>query len=73
MALSMINDYLRSMYTMHHPSTIALICLYIPVFLLSLTGNALVVFVVIRNPHMRQVKVRLKVALCVSVLAMTQY
>ncbi len=52
----MIHDYMQRQYTLHSPTTIVLISLYIPIFLLSLIGNGLVIFVVLRNQHMRRVK-----------------
>ena len=53
-AFGYIKEFLDKMYTLHSPSTIVLIILYIPVFLLSLVGNGLVIFVVFRNAHMRR-------------------
>ncbi len=55
-ALNLIRDFMQKQYTLHEPATIMLICLYIPVFFLSLLGNGLVIFVVARNAHMRKVK-----------------
>ena len=55
-ALELIREFTHKQYTLKQPTTIALICLYIPVFFLSLLGNGLVIFVVIRNQHMRRVK-----------------
>ena len=36
-------------------STVALICLYVPIFLIAFFGNILVLVVVIPNRHMRSV------------------
>lgn len=71
MALGLIREYMNKMYTLTSPTTIALICLYIPVFIVSLFGNGLVIFVVFCNPHMRRVKNMFLVNLAFSDLLIT--
>ncbi len=70
-ALALIKEYMSNMYTLNSPFTIALICLYIPVFLLSLGGNGLVIFVVFKNPHMWRVKNMFLVNLALADLLVT--
>ena len=65
-ALYIIQEYIDSMYTLHEPTTIALICLYVPIFMASLLGNALVLLAVMRNPQKRQVN-----TICIMNLALT--
>ena len=74
-AFTLVQDYISKMYTLDQPATMVLICLYLPVFLLSLIGNCLVIYVVYRNQHMRRLKnlflVNLAIAdLCVTLLCM---
>ena len=70
-ALQLITSYIRGMYTLERPSTIALITLYVPVFLLSLLGNGLVVLVVGRHAHLRRAKNLFLVNLALSDLLVT--
>ncbi len=70
-ALALIKEYMSKMYTLDNPITIALICLYIPVFLMSLGGNGLVIFVVFKNQHMRRVKNLFLVNLALADLLVT--
>ena len=37
----------------HNPSTIILICVYVPVFLLAIVGNVFVLMVILLNKRMR--------------------
>ncbi|ELU10276.1 hypothetical protein CAPTEDRAFT_117296 [Capitella teleta] len=59
------------MYTLDQPTTVALLCLYLPVFALSLAGNSLVIYVVYKNPHMRRLKNLFLVNLAIADLAVT--
>ena len=70
-ALQMMQEFVRKQYTLEQPHTLALICLYVPVFLLSLAGNLLVMFVVFRNSHMRRVKNLFLVNLAMADMAVT--
>ena len=70
-ALSIITDYMRNMYTVTHPATIALICLYLPVFIISLFGNGLLVFILAKNSHLRKAKNLFLVNLAVADLLVT--
>ena len=70
-AHAMIIEYRDRMLTIQEPTTIALLCLYIPTFLFALGGNMLVVYVVFRNPHMRRVKNLFLVNLAIADIAVT--
>ena len=51
MAVGLIEDYLANMFTVTQPTTIALICLYAPVFLFSLAGNSFVIVMFVKAQH----------------------
>ena len=70
-ALKEIHHYLGEMNTITQPQTIVLLCIYIPVFLLSLTGNSVVIFVVVKNKHMRRIRNIFLVNLACADLAVT--
>jgi len=55
-AAGLIEDYLANMFTVTQPTTIALICLYAPVFLFSLAGNSFVIVMFVKDRRMRRVK-----------------
>lgn len=55
-AAGLIEDYLANMFTVSQPTTIALICLYAPVFLFSLAGNSFVIVMFVKDRRMRRVK-----------------
>lgn len=53
--LSMLAEFRGTLYTYTHPENIALILLYVPLFLVAFVGNLLVLCVVLPNRHMRSV------------------
>jgi len=55
-AAGLIEDYLANMFTVSQPATIALLCLYAPVFLFSLAGNSFVIVMFVKDRRMRRVK-----------------
>jgi len=55
-AAGLIEDYLANMFTVSQPTTIALLCLYAPVFLFSLAGNSFVIVMFVKDRRMRRVK-----------------
>jgi len=55
-AAGLIEDYLANMFTVTQPTTIALLCLYAPVFLFSLAGNSFVIVMFVKDRRMRRVK-----------------
>jgi len=55
-AAGLIEDYLAKMFTVSQPTTIALLCLYTPVFLFSLAGNTFVIVMFVKDRRMRRVK-----------------
>jgi len=55
-AAGLIEDYLANMFTVNQPTTIALLCLYAPVFLFSLAGNSFVIVMFVKDRRMRRVK-----------------
>lgn len=55
-AAGLIEAYLAKMFTVNHPTTIALLCLYAPVFLFSLAGNSFVIVMFVKDRRMRRVK-----------------
>lgn len=70
-AFTLVQDYISKMYTLHQPATLALLCLYLPLFMLSLVGNSLVIYVVYKNPHMRRLKNLFLVNLAIADLSVT--
>ena len=48
-------DFRQTFYTHQEGKTVALICLYVPIFIIAFFGNILVLMVVIPNRHMRSV------------------
>ena len=70
-ALKEIQYYIGDMNTVAEPQTIILLCIYIPVFLISLTGNSVVIFVVVKNKHMRRIRNIFLVNLACADLAVT--
>lgn len=70
-----IENFFALQLTITEPLTIVLLVLYIPVFLLALSGNSLIISVIIKFKKMRRVKnfflVNLAVAdLCITLLCM---
>lgn len=55
-AAKVIEDYLAAMRTIDQPPTIALLCLYVPVFLFSLAGNSFVIALFVKDRRMRRSK-----------------
>jgi hypothetical protein len=55
-AAKVIDDYLAGMRTIDQPPTIALLCLYVPVFLFSLAGNSFVIALFVKDRRMRRSK-----------------
>ena len=51
----MLEDFHDTLYTHHKAESIALICLYVPVFAIAFFGNLLVLLVVLPNRHMRNI------------------
>ena len=68
---NVLSEFEPTWTTIHDPTTIVLVCLYVPVFLLAFFGNALVILVVIKNPHMRKVKNLFLVNLAIADMAVT--
>ena len=50
-----LEDFRASLYTYGQPSTIVLLCFYVPIFLLALSGNVLVTLIIVGNKNMRSV------------------
>ena len=53
---NIIEEFLANMQTIRQPATIALVCLYVPVFVFSLTGNSFVIALFIKDRRMRRSK-----------------
>lgn len=49
---TVIEDFKNHQLTMSEPPTIVLLVLYVPIFLMSLMGNVIVLFVIIPNQRM---------------------
>lgn len=47
-----IEDFKRTQLTLHEPTTIVLMVLYVPIFFTSLVGNVLVLLVIVPNQRM---------------------
>ena len=47
-----IEDFKDSLFTLSDPMTIVLIVFYVPIFITSLTGNVLVLLVILPNQRM---------------------
>lgn len=47
-----IDDFKQSQFTLNNPTTILLMCLYVPIFITSLVGNVLVLLVILPNQRM---------------------
>lgn len=50
-----VEDFKREALRHHEPTTVILLTLYIPVFLMAFVGNIMVLFVVLPHRHMRNV------------------
>ena len=50
---AMLTEFRATLFTYQDGKTVALICLYIPIFIIAFFGNLLVLLVVIPNRHMR--------------------
>ena len=53
--LRVISNFRDSLFTVRNPSTIVLLCFYVPVFLTSLAGNILVLLVIAPNKQLQSV------------------
>ena len=51
----LLTEFWDHLYTHRQPSSVLLISLYVPVFLIALFGNILVLMVVLLHKHMRNV------------------
>ena len=56
LARTVVEEYLAGMVTIGSPATIVLLALYTPIFLFSLAGNTLVIYLFFRSQHMRRLK-----------------
>ena len=50
---AMLGEFRAALFTHQEGKTVALICLYVPIFIIAFFGNLLVLLVVIPNRHMR--------------------
>ena len=50
-----LDEFRASLYTYNKPSTVVLLCFYVPIFLLALSGNTMVFVIIVGNKNMRSV------------------